>query len=190
MAKYKKEIAALSIGILFFVVMWSISYVVEQEIQETKAIRAKEIQVALSEKKSSAVEISVKELTVVPKNPIVIELKNTPKEESKEEIKESISEVKEVEIVEAVDEQIIVEDNNKEDIVEYTPDSFVSYVVSVKIDLKESTDVKQAISDVKKACLIMGTSPLVEKTEVISVQGRLCDVEGREQIFELDMEDK
>jgi len=72
---------------------------------------------------------------------------------------------------------------------EFVPEKFSSYIVSVRIDLKNSTNTVEAIENIRKACSIIGSAPTVLNTEVIGVQGRVCNKEGQDQIFDLELID-
>lgn len=71
---------------------------------------------------------------------------------------------------------------------EVVPESFSSYIVFVKVDLKEPTDTEKAIENIEKACSIIGSAPLVLKTEIIGVQGRVFNDKGTEKLFDLDID--
>ena len=98
---------------------------------------------------------------------------------------ESILKAKQEIIEESLSDRVVEEE--KEVNTKPIPHSFSSYIVSVKIDLKESTDAQKAIFDVKKACSIIGTAPLVQNTEIVGVKGRICEGD-KEDLFDIEME--
>ena len=117
----------------------------------------------------------------------------------KESIESKNARVKEIQNLVIEKEKFTTEEDEEEELVvenkaakiigvaEIIPEKFSSYIVLVKVDLNNSTDPQKAIEDIGKACSIIGSAPMVLKTEIIGVQGRVCNDRG-EELFDLDFE--
>lgn len=215
MSKYSKEIASVLIGILLIVVIFSVSHIAQKEATEAKNIRAKEVRALLSAKRDVVIKNVSKQKEVRPiKNNYnedllkekdetikVLQAQNQKIQEEKIKLKKALLDVKnEIQMLKEKEEQeeVVVEkieiESQPEKIVEaeaeqnkIVPNSFSSYIVSVKIDFKEDTDTQKAINDVKKACSIIGSAPVVQNTEVVGIKGRVCEGD-KESLFDLEME--
>jgi len=162
MAKYSKEIISAIIGLSLLGSVFAFTYIAEQDVAESKEFREPNKRVLLAH-----------EVKTVAQEKIVPAISETPKKkEIVEVVKEKVAEVVEEKVVEKI------------------PGTFSSYLVSVRIELKESTDVKKAIDNVKKACSIISAAPLVLSTEVVNVKGCIKNESGKERLIDLEMESK
>jgi hypothetical protein len=79
-----------------------------------------------------------------------------------------------------------IKEEPKEEAKEPTPSSFSSYVVSVRIDLKEKTPIEDAIGKTEKAMSLLRTSPTIKDIKIISGSGLVVDQDGKQKLFEID----
>jgi len=169
MGKYSKEIVAALIGLSLLGSVFAFTYIAEQDVAEVKEIREPNKRALL-----------VPKVQAIDQEKIIPVISETPK---KKEIPDKIVEVVEEKVVKVVEEKAI-------EVIEKNPGTFSSYLVSVRIELKESTDVKKAIDNVKKACSIISAIPLVLNTEVINIKGYVKSKDGKERLIDLEMEVK
>lgn len=155
--QYKKEIIAVFMAAFVFGVFYMISRIAEEENNQAKKDRAKELSSVLqgqSNKPNAANSAADMQKEI---ERLKAELERTKTSSSGS-------------------------DNSKA-----TPDGFSSYSVLVRIDLSEETQVAEALKKTNKAMMLISTSPSVKSTTITGFHGIMPGSDGKEKSFELDI---